>query len=75
MHQFNISIGSFRQVQAFVKLAAGQPFEVLVGNEKHQVHGKNFFSMFSLDLKRPVCVQVNCSQEEFLCFQQEAVKI
>ncbi len=75
MHQFHITIGSFRQVQEFVKLAMVQPFEVLVGNEKHQVSGKNFISMFSLDLKRPVRVLVNCSNEEFLRFQQEAAKI
>ncbi len=75
MHQFHITIGSFRQVQDFVKLAMVQPFEVLVGNEKQQVNGKSFIGMFGLDLKRPVRVLVNCSKEEFLRFQQEAVKI
>ena len=70
MHQFNICVKSFRQVQDFVSLAMVQPFEVLVGNEKQQVNGKSFIGMFSLDYKRPLEVSVRCSEEEFGRFQQ-----
>ena len=70
MHQFNISIRSFRGVQEFVKLAMTQPFEIFVGNEKQQINGKSFIGMFSLDYKKPLHVRVNCTQEEFLRFQQ-----
>lgn len=70
MHQFNISIRSFRGVQEFVKLAMTQPFEIFVGNEKQQINGKSFIGMFSLDYKKPLHVRVNCTQEECLRFQQ-----
>ena len=72
MHQFHISIRSFREIQEFVSLAMVQPFEVLVGNEKQQINGKVFMGMFSLDFQRPVCVSVRCSEEEFCRFQQQA---
>ena len=71
MHQFNICVRSFRQVQDFVSLAMVQPFEVLVGNEKQQVNGKSFIGMFSLDYRRPLQVSVKCSDEEFGRFRQE----
>ena len=72
MHQFTIKICSLRQVQDFVALATVQPFEVLVGNEKQQIDGKNFIGMFCLDYSRPVQVSVKCSEEEFCRFRQEA---
>ncbi len=75
MHQFNITIQSFRQVQSFVALAMVQPFDVFVENEKQQVNGKSFIGMFSLDYKKPLFVRVNCSQEEFLRFRQETAQI
>ena len=74
MHQFNISIRSFRQVREFVDLAMVQPFEVLVGNDKQQVNGKSFIGMFSLDYKDPLQVSVKCSEEEFLRFRQDAAR-
>lgn len=70
LHQLNISLKSFRQVQDFVALAMVQPFEVLVGNEKQQVNGKSFIGMFSLDHTRPVQVSVRCSDEQFSQFRQ-----
>lgn len=74
MHQFDIHINSFRQVQDFVSLAMVQPFEVLVGNERQQVNGKSFIGMFSLDYRRPLQVSVTCTDEEFNRFQREAAQ-
>ena len=75
MKQFQISIRSFRQVQDFVTLAVKQPFEVLVGNERQRINGKDLMGMFSLDYTRPVQVSVSCSEEEFLRFQQSAAQL
>ena len=75
MHQFHICIRSFRQVREFVALATVQPFSVFVGNEKQQVNGKGFIGMFSLDFRKPLCVSVKCSEEEFGRFRQETDKI
>ena len=72
MHQFDICVRSFRQVQDFVALAMVQPFEVLVGNEQKKVNGKSFIGMFTLDYTRPLPVHVNCSEELFGRFRKAA---
>ena len=74
MKHFSISIHTREEVQAFVKLAMVQPFEVLVGNDKQQVNGKSFMGMFSLDYARPLRVSVRCSEEEFSRFRTEAAR-
>lgn len=73
--KFDMVLGSFRQVQAFVALAMKQPFEVRVGNDRQNINGKDFMGMFSLDYSRPVQVSVTCSEEEFSRFHQLACQI
>ena len=75
MQEFNISIGSLRQIRAFVSLATAQPFDVFVGNDRQLVNGKNFMGMFSLDYTKPVKVRVACSLEAMRRFQQETAQI
>ena len=72
MRQFDIILHSFGQVQEFVKLATAQPFEIIVGNERQTINGKDLMGMFSLDYSRPVQVSASCSEEEFFRFRQEA---
>lgn len=74
MREFNISIHSFREIQAFVSLAMVQPFEVLVSNEQQTINGKGFIGMLSLDYKQPLRVCVKCSEEEFQKFRQDAAQ-
>jgi len=72
MHQFNIFMHSFQQVQDFVKLAMDQPFDVMVGNDYQNINGKDIMGMFSLDYRFPLKVSVTYSQKEFETFQQDA---
>lgn len=72
MHQFNIVMHSFNQVQEFVKLAMNQPFDVMVGNEHQSINGKDIMGMFSLDYRYPLQVTVTCSEDEFEHFQHQA---
>ena len=75
MHQFDIVICSFGQVQDFVKLAMAQPFDVMVGNEHQHINGKDIMGMFSLDFRFPLKVSVTCSETEFEVFQNEAMSL
>ena len=75
VRKFNIFIHSFRQMQDFVSLAMVQPFEVLVGNDRQKVNGKNFIGMFALDFHTPLQVSVTCSEEEFLRFRQDVDRL
>ncbi len=74
MHQFHIFMHSFGQVQEFVKLAMRQPFDVLVGNERQNINGKDIMGMFSLDYRYPLQVSCTCSDEEFYRFQSAAAQ-
>ena len=74
MHQFNISIRSFRDMEQFISLAMVQPFEVQVGNERKRINGKNYMGMFTLDYSQPLQVLVKCSEEDFLRFRQDAAR-
>lgn len=74
MREFHIVLHSLRQVQDFVRLAMVQPFEILVGNERQSINGKDLMGMFSLDYTVPVRVRMQCSQEEFSAFQSSAAR-
>lgn len=72
---FHIRLTSFEQVKTFVALAARQPFDVQVGNERQTINGKDLMGMFCLDYSRPVNVYANCSVDEFKTFQQDALAL
>mgnify|MGYP002519905760 CR=1 FL=1 len=72
MREFEIRIRSVRDVLTFVNLATSRSFDVVVGNEFHRVNGKSFMEMFSLNLRRPVTVSLQCTQEEYDAFLQDA---
>ncbi len=72
MHQFNIVMRSFQQVQNFVRLAMDKPFDVMVGNDYQSINGKDIMGMFSLDYRFPLKVSVTCSDVEFETFLHEA---
>ena len=72
MLEFDIILRSLKQVQEFVALAMVQPFEIMVGNERQSINGKDLMGMFSLDYTRPVRVRMTCSQEQFSCFRSSA---
>ena len=75
MKHFSISIHTREEVQAFVKLAMVQPFDIFVGNSSQQVNGKNFMGMFALDLRQPLQVQVNCDEDSYQNFRQKATAL
>ena len=70
---FHIWLTSLKQIQTFVSLAAKQPFDVRVGNDRQSINGKDFMGMLSLDYTRPVKVQVNCSADEFAAFEKDVL--
>ena len=65
MREFEIQLHSVQDVQAFVALATSRVFPVMVGNATHQVNGKSFMEMFSLNFRLPLKASVECSEEEF----------
>ena len=69
--RFHIQLTSFEQIKTFVALAARQPFDVVVGNERQAINGKDLMGMFSLDYIRPLSVKMHCSEEDYLRFKEQ----
>lgn len=72
MREFDIVLSSLYQVQDFVKLSMIQPFDILVGNDRQHINGKDLMGMFCLDFSEPQKVRMICTQEEFLSFRTSA---
>ena len=70
--EFDIVLRSLQQVQDFVALAMVQPFELMVGNDRQSINGKDLMGMLSLDYSHPVRVCVRCTQEQFSSFRNSA---
>ena len=62
---FRIQLRSAQDVEEFVSIATRRAFAVTVTNNHHQVNGKNFMEMFSLDVSQPLWVCPDCSEEEY----------
>jgi len=65
MRQIEIQLNSVQDVMDFVTLATSRAFPIRVGNSRHQVNGKSFMEMFCLNLREPLTVTFQCSDEEY----------
>ena len=74
MREFQIRLQSVRDVQEFVALATARAFSVTIRDESNKVNGKSFMEMFCLDLRRPLRVIVDCGEEEFESFRNDAAR-
>jgi len=72
MRGFAIHLTTIDDIKAFVRVATVQPFEVLVITDWQQVSAKSFMGMFSLDLRSPLQVVMDCSEAELQSFRQAA---
>ena len=72
MMEITIRIKSVQEVLAFVSLATSRPFSVSVSDGRHHVNGKSFLEMFCLNARNPLTVTLDCSDEEFQQFRQDA---
>lgn len=72
MRQFEIHVGSVKDVLDFVSISTKRSFPITVGNEKHRVNGKSFMEMFCLNFRLPLTVTAECSEEEFAALLNDA---
>ena len=71
MQEFRIMIHSFQDMEQFVSLAIGQPFEVTVASCGKHSNGKNYMGMSTLDFSEPLQVLVDCTDAELDRFRRE----
>ena len=72
---FHIRLTSFEQIKTFVALAARQPFEVRVGNDRQSINAKHLMGMSCLDFSRPLNVQADCTADEGAAFYSAALAL
>lgn len=72
---FQIFLTSYEQIKTFVALAARQPFDIRVGNDRQNINGKDLMGIFSLDFTRPVRVHADCSADEGAAFRQDVLAL
>ena len=72
MRQITVQFTSFRDIRDFSLLAAKQPFQITVGTEKYRVNATSFLGFFTLNCRRPLLAQFDCSDEDNARFLEEA---
>ena len=72
---FQVFLRSYEQIKTFVALAAKQPFDIRVGNDRQTINGKDFMGMCTLDFSRPLKVLVNCTGDEGIEFQKNVLAL
>ena len=72
MEDFEIHLRSVQLVLQFVSLSTSRDFPVYVTGKHHRVSGKSFMEMFSLNLRHPVTVSLQCTQDEYDAFLRDA---
>lgn len=72
MREITVQFRSFRDVREFALLAGKQPFQITVGTERYQVNAVSVLGMFTLNCRKPLDVNFECSDEEYEAFLREA---
>ncbi len=65
MYSTTISLSSIETVKKFVNIANKYDFQILLHSDKYIINGKSIMGIFSLDLSKPVRLEVEeeCSEE------------
>ncbi len=52
------------KVNEFVKITSQYPFSIFLCGGRYRINGKSLIGIFSLDLSKPLTVQVECGEGE-----------
>ena len=75
MHTFQVNLRSVNDVKAFVAAASMTDCDIDVLSGRYLVDAKSIMGLFSLNLTKPVTVQVHGSREEMEAFQAEILSL
>lgn len=71
---FTVNLNAIESVKKFVKIANMIPVDVTVSEGKYTIDGKSIMGIFSLDLSKPVTVNVQSEYVECFDFDKEMVE-
>ena len=72
MLELHIKATSFEDIRAISDLAAAEAYEIVVTDGERVVNAKSLMSIFSLDMDRPLRLQLDCSETDSESFRQKA---
>ena len=58
MKSVKISLEMAQKVKDFVKIVQDYPYEILLKSDKYVVDAKSILGIFSLDLSKPIVVEI-----------------
>ena len=68
MRIFNVLLSSISDVKQFVTAACDQPFDIDVIAGRYVLDAKSIMGIFSVDLSRPVRVEIHGTEEDCAYF-------
>lgn len=68
MKSFNIKLTSINDVKLFVATANDQGYEIDLVSGRYIIDAKSIMGIFSLDLAKPIRVEIHASDEEAAAF-------
>ena len=69
MKEMQIRLRSFQDVQELVNLTSSFDFPVMITDGTRNVNAKSIMCMFSMNLRRPVVLLLDCDDEDFEIFR------
>ena len=74
MKEKQIRLSSFQDVRDLVNLATSVDYRVMISDGNRTVNAKSMMCMFSLDMRRPVTLLLDCDEDDFEAFSLKAVR-
>ncbi len=75
MKSFKISLSSINDVKNFVNAAGKQMCDIDIVSGRYIIDAKSIMGIFSIDLTKPVTVNVDGTDEEYDKFREEVKSI
>lgn len=75
MKDLHIKAESFQDIWTISALAAQERFHIVLSDGQHRVNAKSLLGIFSMNLNRPLMLQLDCGDEEFERFREKVVRL
>lgn len=74
MKEMQIRLTSFQDVREMVNLASSVEYRVMITDGNKTVNAKSMMCMFSLNMRRPVTLLLDCDADDFEAFRFKAAR-
>ena len=71
MEKFKIMLNSINDVKQFVAAASARPCDIDVVSGRYIIDAKSIMGIFSIDLSKPVSVEVHGTSEDLAAFKAD----